>query len=290
MLFIVEILLIRTFGGGDYDVDDDEGLNKTHLWNFVIIAITLGIIFWPHGIFDITLLDRAVMDCSGWDMGEFGSLENECKEWKTEAIIYLIVTLTVSVLFLLFNNRSIFTSSVDLNFDEEDDDDWDEDEDDFMPSSPGRSASPSREPSRGPPGASPSRGPSSGPGGPSRGPSSGPGGPSRGPSSGPGGPSRGPPGTSGPTRGHASPDPSGPARGKKVAKRKPVGEGQVRKTKVEIDPNLFSKHELADRVAAVDWTKSALKDGDTERAILMQLQTTGWSAPQSRAIIDLSNQ
>jgi hypothetical protein len=33
-----------------------------------------------------------------------------------------------------------------------------------------------------------------------------------------------------------------------------------------------------------------LKDGDTERAILMQLQTTGWSAPQSRAIIDLSNQ
>ena len=185
----------------------------------------------------------------------------------------------LAILGLLFIIVTKLRGRDNLNFDDEDDDDWDEDEDDFMPSSPGRSASPSREPSRGPPGASPSRGPSSGPGGPSRGPSSGP-----------GGPSRGPPGTSGPTRGHASPDPSGPARGKKVAKRKPVGEGQVRKTKVEIDPNLFSKHELADRVAAVDWTKSALKDGDTERAILMQLQTTGWSAPQSRAIIDLSNQ
>ncbi|MGY8745536.1 MAG: hypothetical protein ACKVG2_03190 [Candidatus Poseidoniales archaeon] len=215
----------------------------------------------------------------------------------------------LAILGLLFIIVTKLRGRDDLNFDEEDDDDWDEDEDedDFTPSSPGRSASPSREPSRGPPGASPSRGPSSGPGGPSRGPSSGPGGPNRGPSSGPGGPnrgppagpapssgpggpSRGPPGTSGPTRGPASPDPSGPARGKKVAKRKPVGEGKVRKTKLEIDPNLFSKEELADRVAAVDWTKGALKDGDTERTILMQLQTTGWSAPQSRAIIDLSNQ
>jgi hypothetical protein len=98
------------------------------------------------------------------------------------------------------------------------------------------------------------------------------------------------PGGSGPSRGPASPDPSGPARGKKVAKRKPVGDGKVRKTKVAIDPNLFSKEELADRVAAVDWTKGALRDGESERTILMQLQTTGWSAPQSRAIIDLSNQ
>jgi hypothetical protein len=230
----------------------------------------------------------------------------------------------LAILGLLFIIVTKLRGRDDLNFDEEDDDDWDEGEDDFMPSSfeqkqsTGRSASPSTFNGRGPPGASPSRGPSSGPGGPSRGPSSGPGGPSRGPSSGPGGPSRGPssgpggpnrgppagpapssgpggpsrgpPGTSGPTRGPASPDPSGPARGKKVAKRKPVDEGKVRKTKLEIDPNLFSKEELADRVAAVDWTKGALKDGDSERTILMQLQTTGWSAPQSRAIIDLSNQ
>jgi hypothetical protein len=205
----------------------------------------------------------------------------------------------LAILGLLFIIVSKLRGKDNLNFDDDDDDDdWDEyeDEDDFMPSSfgqkqsAGRPSSPSRGPSRGPPGASPSRGPPSGPGGPSRGPSSGPGGPSRGPSSGPGGPGRGPSSGPGPTRGPTSPDPRGPARGKRVAKRKPVGDGQVRKTKVEIDPNLFSEDELADRVAAVDWTKSALKDGDTERSILMQLQTTGWSAPQSRAIIDLSNQ
>ncbi len=55
-----------------------------------------------------------------------------------------------------------------------------------------------------------------------------------------------------------------------------------------IDPDLFTNEELDDRRAAVDWTKGALTEGESERTILMQLQTTGWSAPQSRAIIDLS--
>ena len=193
-------------------------------------------------------------------------------------------------------------------FDLEDDDDWydddddDDDEDDFMSSilgnqsrvansgptrGPGPSRGPSRGPSKGPPGSSgPSRGPPSGPS-PSRGP----------PGAGPGGPSRGPPGGAVPSRGPGGPmpsrgpDPRGPARGKKVAKRKPIGsDGKVRKAKVVIDPDLFSQEELADRSAAIDWTKGALKDGDSERSILMQLQTTGWSAPQSRAIIDLSKQ
>ncbi len=195
---------------------------------------------------------------------------------------------------------------------DDDDDDWfdddddDDDEDDFMSGilgGRGGSKSPSRGPqsgpSRGPQGAGPSGGPSRGPpgagppGGPSRGP---PGaGPSRGP---PGaGPSRGPPGA-GPSRGpdprgpaRGGPDPRGPNRGKKVAKRRAVGsDGKVRKAKVVIDPDLFSTDELSDRTAAIDWTKGALKDGDSERSILMQLQTTGWSAPQSRAIIDLSKQ
>jgi hypothetical protein len=79
------------------------------------------------------------------------------------------------------------------------------------------------------------------------------------------------------------PDPRGPARGKKVSKRKPIG-----KPAVEIDPDLFSNDEIGDRDAAIDWTKGALKGGENERSILMQLQTTGWSAPQSRAIIELS--
>jgi hypothetical protein len=168
--------------------------------------------------------------------------------------------------------------SSDLDF--EDDDDWDEDDDeeDFMSSVLGRTQS--RGTSRGPPGgAGPSRGPPGG-AGPSRGP---PGG---------AGPSRGPPG--GPNRGQQpSLDPRGPARGpskgKNIAKRKPIGD-KVRKSKLVIDPDLFSQDELKDRVAAVDWTKGALKDGTDERSILMQLQTTGWSAPQSRAIIDLSKQ
>ena len=57
-----------------------------------------------------------------------------------------------------------------------------------------------------------------------------------------------------------------------------------------IRDSLFSDEELHDRKAAVDWTKGALRDGESERSILMQLQTTGWSAPQSRAIIELSKQ
>ena len=207
----------------------------------------------------------------------------------------------------------------DFDFDDDDDDDWfddddDDDEDDFMAGILGGRGN-SRGPPRGPQtllsvdhhlvtrpwtkqrstrcfttkrtSIRPSRGP---PGGPSRGPSSGP---SRGP---PGGPSRGP-SSAGPARG---PDPRGPQRGgspastaaagKKVAKRKPIGDGKVRKAKVQIDPDLFDTEELADRAAAVDWTKTALKGGITERSILMQLQTTGWSAPQSRAIIDLSKE
>jgi len=184
------------------------------------------------------------------------------------------------------------------NIDLDDDDDWDEDDDDddddFMSSVLGRNQSRTplggAGPSRGPPGgAGPSRGPPGG-AGPSRGPPGGAG-PSRGPPGG-AGPSRGPPG--GPSRGQQpSIDPRGPARGpakgKKVAKRKPIGD-KVRKPKLVIDPDLFSQEELGDRLAAVNWTKDALKDGTDERSILMQLQTTGWSAPQSRAIIDLSKQ
>ena len=208
----------------------------------------------------------------------------------------------------------------DFNFDDDwndDEDEDDDDDDDFMSSvlgnsqSRGPSAAPARGPGRGPPSAGrgpagpggPSQGPGArGPGGPSRGPSQGPGargpgGPSRGPSQGPGargpgGPSRGPsqgPGARGPGGPNSSPDPRGPARGKKVAKRKPISDdGKVRKAKVTIDPDLFTQQELGDRVAAVDWTKGALQDGESERTILMQLQTTGWSAPQSRAIIELS--
>ena len=128
----------------------------------------------------------------------------------------------------------------------------------------------------GPPGAGPTRGPTRGPpgAGPTRGP---PGGPARGPD--PRGPARG------------GPSQRSPAQGKKVvAKRKLVGSEAKARAKVTIDPDLFDDDEMEDRTAAVDWTRTALKGGVSERSILMQLQTTGWSAPQSRAIIDLSKQ
>ncbi len=221
--------------------------------------------------------------------------ENNDKIMGMEPLIFFSVAgggglVFVGIIFLIIRARR-----QDFDFDDDEDDDWfedDEDEDDFMasilgrrgaqsgPSPPSGRAPPSAGPSRGPPGASPSRGP---PGaGPSRGP------PGAGPSRGSiGGPARGPD-PRGPARG---PGAMGSVKGKKVAKRRPVnGDGKVRKAKVTIDPELFDKDEMSDRNAAVDWTKSALKEGESERSILMQLQTTGWSAPQSRAIIDLSKQ
>ena len=233
-----------------------------------------------------------------------------------ESTLFMIVAgggglvLVTLVLFLILRSRGD-----DFDFEDDDDDeDWfdEEPEDDFMSNiledvahckhsarATNRTKRSSRTrpmgpgPRTGPPGAGPGRGPPS----------------ARGDriASGPG-PNRGPPmglakkwttwcryepwSTTGP-------DPRGPARGpapperllEEVAKRKPInGDGRVRKAKVTIDPDLFDKDEMADRNAAIDWTKSALKQGQSERSILMQLQTTGWSAPQSRAIIDLSKQ
>ena len=206
--------------------------------------------------------------------------------------------LVIIILIVFIISRVRGGDDFDFDDDDWDEDDDDDDDDDFMSNILGRGQSrgpPSNAgPSRGPPSqAGPNRGPPSaagpsrGPGGPSRGPPGGAG-PSRGlpsaagPSRGPGGPSRGP---GGPSRG-----PGGPSKGKKVAKRKPIGDANARKAVAEMDPDLFAPEELDDRTAAIDWTKGALKDGETERTILMQLQTTGWSAPQSRAIIDLSKQ
>ncbi|DAC69486.1 MAG TPA: hypothetical protein D7I12_03845, partial [Candidatus Poseidoniales archaeon] len=70
--------------------------------------------------------------------------------------------------------------------------------------------------------------------------------------------------------------------GKKGGKRAIGREGAKGKKR------LFSKDEIADRAAAVDWAKDALEDGDSEESISTQLQSTGWSKAQSRAIIKLS--
>ena len=134
---------------------------------------------------------------------------------------------------------------------------------------------------------------------PAAGPSGGPPGrtgPSRdsppmrtGPTGKPGGPSTGPPGG-------AKPPQSTP-----VAKRTPVQQSvgiedsdsatpqkKVRKARIEVDMSLFEDWQVDDRDAAVSWVLDELSAGEQERTLLMQLQGTGWSAQQSRAIYDMA--
>lgn len=130
------------------------------------------------------------------------------------------------------------------------------------------------------------------------GPASGP--PQRGPMGSPKrGPSGGPP-KSGP--GQAKP-PSGPARSTPKPRpqpsnstsfneepepsAEPEGSAKVRKAKLKVDLSIFEDWQADDREAAADWVEESLADGENERTILMQLQQTGWSAPQSRAIFNI---
>jgi len=184
------------------------------------------------------------------------------------------------------------------DYDEYDDDDED-DEDDFMVSSRSspKSSSAKTPPSRGngrssttPPSRGADRSPTTPP---NRGP------PGKAP------PSRGPPGTSSSSRG--PPGTSSSSRGppgSTTAKAKPnfsteVAEPQAddeevqgakktkRKATMKVDLSIFEGHQAADRESAANWVKQALSDGEVQRNIMMQLQETGWTAQQSRAIFDL---
>lgn len=110
-----------------------------------------------------------------------------------------------------------------------------------------------------------------------------------------GGPSKrgpgGPPGR-GPSR--ASP-PVSTSSGPKKASRKKIVQAdeepsgtKVRKAKINVDLSIFEDWQSDDREAAVDWIVGAMADGNEERTMLMQLQETGWSAEQSRAIFNLA--
>ena len=217
--------------------------------------------------------------------------------------------------------RTLGNRGYDYDDDDDDDDFMDDDGDSFsfgnqsrsapLASLPSRASPQSRSPpsssgpSRGPPGAKtgPSRGPP-GSSGPSRGPPGAKTGPSRGPP-GSSGPSRGPPGAkTGPSRGPPGGAPGGPKRTSKPVSvgKKPVsstfGESsqptadktqkKVRKARIEVDMSHFEDWQVDDREAAVDWVVAELGDGEQERTILMQLQETGWTAQQSRAIFDLA--
>ena len=65
------------------------------------------------------------------------------------------------------------------------------------------------------------------------------------------------------------------------------GSAKVRKAKLKVDLSIFEDWQADDREAAADWVEESLADGENERTILMQLQQTGWSAPQSRAIFNI---
>ena len=133
----------------------------------------------------------------------------------------------------------------------------------------------------------------SGPSGPA--PSSAPGRSRGGPSKqGPGGPpkrgSGGPPGRA-PGRtpvAKSSPEPKKASRKKVVQGENEAAGAKVRKAKISVDLSIFEDWQTDDREAAVDWVVGAMADGEEERTMLMQLQETGWSAEQSRAICNLA--
>ena len=182
--------------------------------------------------------------------------------------------------------------------DDDDDDDFYDDYDDDEEEPKGRSKQNSTSSTTGRTSSLPSsaarKGPTSGPSSPSRST-----GPSR--SSPPGSATaRGPPGRSGPPKASGPPRSGGPPgssvkpkAAQKVAKKKSVSNTdqpatKVRKAKLQVDMSIFEAWQAEDREAAVEWVVGAFNDGEEERAMLMQLQETGWSAEQSRAICDLA--
>ena len=72
-----------------------------------------------------------------------------------------------------------------------------------------------------------------------------------------------------------------------TATEEPTGT-KVRKAKINVDMTIFEDWQADDREAAVDWVVGAIGDGEEERTMLMQLQETGWTAEQSRAICNLA--
>ena len=82
-------------------------------------------------------------------------------------------------------------------------------------------------------------------------------------------------------------EPKKAGKKKVVAAEEPSGT-KVRKAKINVDLSIFEDWQADDRAAAVDWVAGAFVDGDEERTVLMQLQETGWTAEQSRAICNLA--
>mgnify|MGYP001161365262 FL=1 len=85
-----------------------------------------------------------------------------------------------------------------------------------------------------------------------------------------------------------------PVEPKKAGKKKissepdESGGAKVRRAKINVDMSIFEDWQEDDRNDAVEWVVGAFSDGEQERKVLMQLQETGWTAEQSRAICSLA--
>jgi hypothetical protein len=80
--------------------------NNQTLWNVVIIAIIIGILFWPHGLLDITLLDRATVDCNEIAFGEYaGTMTQDCVDWRDGGRFILFFTFSFSLIALSIINH-----------------------------------------------------------------------------------------------------------------------------------------------------------------------------------------
>ena len=80
-----------------------EAANRA-LANVIVIAIVLAILLYPRGILDITLLEQATADCSGWSELQ---LDGECAEWREEGISQVAITLLVGLILLAaINSKS----------------------------------------------------------------------------------------------------------------------------------------------------------------------------------------
>ena len=255
------------------------------------------------------LLDNCPEDAKGNDGYEDGCPLPKQSESDKETTVFgmsiiafsgLFIGLLVVVIIIGLVLRKLGNRGYDYDDEDDEDDFMDDDDASFSSGGESRSAPLSSLPSRGSPqSTSPpsSSGPSRGPPGTKTGPSRGPPGSS--------GPSRGPPGAkTGPSRGPPGGAPSGPKRTSQPVSvgKKPLGttfgessqpaeekpQKKVRKARIEVDMSLFEDWQVDDREAAVDWVEAGLGDGEQERTILMQLQETGWTAQQSRAIFDLA--
>ncbi|MDP7000862.1 MAG: hypothetical protein QGH90_03075, partial [Candidatus Poseidoniaceae archaeon] len=220
----------------------------------------------------------------------------------TGGAIFGVIMLVIVMMILLRSDDDWD----DDDWDDDDDyyDDDDDDDDDFMSSfgSKAKQSKPDKSKSRAGPKSGPSGGPSGGPpsrstGGPSGGPPSR--GPSRGPSSGPSGAPSGNP----PQQGaNVSTGAVKRATKKAVGASSETSNGvaKVRKTRTsqksvsqEASPpwmndttSLFSESDESNKKDSVSWAWDEIQASTPERSILMQLQESGWSVEQSRAIID----